>query len=607
LPVRGGELVTIMDELELPEIALPAHQRQLRGALMRAHAAQRPGPLASIKGFAGGMLAVRAWRLRAAATAVLLLLAVGHQVLWRPGPAAAFVIVQVNPSIELGIDREQVVVSARGLDATGVELLAAPARLELRRRPLEEALTMLTDRLVAGQQVVTGGRVVLAVRMVREEAAPGAQPILARAQEVVQRRLAAAGVGAVTAGLVVDSALYQSAARLGFLPADYVELIALDLGRDAVLEVLALGGELGIPRPVFAEKLDTLAASLAGLSEVGVTTSQAIAVLRASARADLSLEASDAIVEGVVDLVAKGVPLEQALGLLALQHDPALRLDGPSFLKEVTTLMEALADLHGAGITADGALALMRAAIVADPTLEESGTIVAAVIDLVQAGVPFEQGLAVLALQHDAVLRLPPEVFRKEATTLLGALVDLSSARITGELALAVIRTAAGADPTLEEFARVVDAVLQLVEGGVAPGSALAKVQQALVTDPTLERFEELLGIKGEGRPGDPAEDQEEPGEQEPASAPAADRVEEEDRPGTPPPDEEAEDDDAPAGQPAGGSGGIEPTLPTSGEEAGGEVEPVVPPLERPEEDEGGAEEPTPDEPDDDEGAGPPG
>jgi hypothetical protein len=330
-------------------------------------------------------------------------------------------------------------------------------------------------------------------------------------------------------------------------------------------------------------------------------------VLRASARADLSLEASDAIVEGVVDLVAKGVPLEQALGLLALQHDPALRLDGPSFLKEVTTLMEALADLHGAGITADGALALMRAAIVADPTLEESGTIVAAVIDLVQAGVPFEQGLAVLALQHDAVLRLPPEVFRKEATTLLGALVDLSSARITGELALAVIRTAAGADPTLEEFARVVDAVLQLVEGGVAPGSALAKVQQALVTDPTLERFEELLGIKGEGRPGDPAEDQEEPGEQEPASAPAADRVEEEDRPGTPPPDEEAEDDDAPAGQPAGGSGGIEPTLPTSGEEAGGEVEPVVPPLERPEEDEGGAEEPTPDEPDDDEGAGPPG
>lgn len=604
-PVGGGELVTVMDELELPNIALPAHQRKLREALMWAHAAQRPGTLASIRSWAGGMLAVRVWRLRAAATAALLLLALGQQLLWRTGPAAAFVIVQVNPSIELGIDRQQVVITAQGLDAAGTELLAAAARLALRRRPLEEALTLLTDWLVAGQRVVTGGRVVLAVRMVGEEPAQGAQPILARAQEVVEGRLAAAGVGAVTAGLVVEDNLYQSAAKLGFLPADYAGLTALGLGRAAVLDLLALGAELDIARWLFVRELGALAGSLTGLREAGAAPGQAMAMLRAAARADLSLEASHAIVAGAIDLMAAGVPLEQVLGLLALQHDPGLKLEGASFLEEVSTFMDALVALHEAGIAGDSALTLMRAAMTADPSLEESSTIVAGVIDLWKAGVPVEHGLAVLAMQHDAVLQLPPEVFREEVTTLLAALIELSRAGITSELALAVLRTAALADPALEEFTRVVGAVLGLAEAGIAPGTALAKVQQALATDPTLEKFEELLGIKGDSRPGHPAEDREEPGEEEAADPPAADPEGEEGRPGLPPAGGEEKGDDEPAGAPGGETGDDEPTPPT-GEGAGEWPQPDPASLDRPEGEEGGPDERAPDEPEegDDEGPG---
>jgi hypothetical protein len=64
-------------------------------------------------------------------------------------------------------------------------------------------------------------------------------------------------------------------------------------------------------------------------------------------------------------------------------------------------------------------------------------------------------------------------------TTLTAALIDLHEAGITGEAALAVIRTAAQADPTLEESSTIVAAIIDVVEAGVPieQGMALLALQ----------------------------------------------------------------------------------------------------------------------------------
>jgi len=513
------ELISGLHELELPGITLPARQQQLRNALLKAHSARREelgGLRGSIRSPSGGMVGMRTRRLWFAGPAIaLLMVAVVYQVALRPVRAAAFVTIQVNPSIELGINRRQAVVSVQGLDDAGKAILATLDLAGRRNRPLEEVLTVFTDRLVAENKIGVGGRVVLTVRAVDENMLRVVQDISDQARTAVTERLATAGVKAEAVGLVVDKDLYEGAVKLGFLPAAYAELIALDLANESVLYVLALAGELGIDNKVFSEEIDTFAAAIEDLRAAGVPEAQTLAVIRAAVEADPSLDEISTITAGIIDLVEAGVPLEQGMAILAMQTDATLKLDPEVFREEVTTLMAALVDLHESGITGDAALAVIRAAAKADPSLEEISTITAGIIDLVEAGVPLEQGMAILAMQTDATLKLDPEVFREEVTTLMAALVDLHESGITGDAALAVIRAAVEADPALEEIDKVTDAVVKLTEGGLTHDAALTTVKEALAQDPTLEKFEEILGIEieepaGEEKPDDPEEEKEE-------------------------------------------------------------------------------------------------
>lgn len=461
--------------------------------------------------------------------ASLLVLALLYQFALRPAEAA-FIILEVNPAVELGVDRRGLVVSAQGLDESGKALLAAVGWTSVRQRPFREVLADLTDRLVAENQVAAGGRVVVTVRAVT--GAPAVQDISTQAREAVGNQLEAAGVQATTIGTVVNNTLFQAAAKLGFSPADYYELAKLSLSEEALLKVLTLSEELDIARPVFVDEMDTIAEAMADLKKVGLTQEQALGVMRAALAADPALEETSTMVAGVIDLWEGRVPLEQALAILALQQDPILQLESGAFLEEVTTLMAALADLYEAGISGGDVLALVRAVVMADPSLEESSTMVAGVIDLVEAGVTLEQVLALLALRHDTGLQLESGAFLEEVTTLMDALADLYEAGISGDVALALIRAAAGADPALREVDGVVDAAIELVEAGTAPAEVAAMVLQAIVGDPSMPGLEELLGLAAddEGKGEDLAGDEEnDGGDDRDGPAPDADEDEDED------------------------------------------------------------------------------
>jgi len=71
---------------------------------------------------------------------------------WALGPVVAYVSVDINPSLELGIDARERVCVARGLNADGERLLAG---LPYRRRALDRVLTDLTLRAI--EQGYLGG------------------------------------------------------------------------------------------------------------------------------------------------------------------------------------------------------------------------------------------------------------------------------------------------------------------------------------------------------------------------------------------------------------------------------------------------------------------
>lgn len=82
------------------------------------------------------------WRYLAVAASLLILLFCGHLYNGLRPEVVAYVTLDINPSIELGIDSEERVLKARGLNADGKELLA---RVRVTGQNLDRAMESLLD------------------------------------------------------------------------------------------------------------------------------------------------------------------------------------------------------------------------------------------------------------------------------------------------------------------------------------------------------------------------------------------------------------------------------------------------------------------------------
>ena len=499
-----NDAIRALDELELPELALPLHQQQLKRSLLRAHGARRKGFVEFIQEFVGGIVDMRRRTLWVAAPVIaVLVLVLTYTVALRPPRAMAFMTIQVNPSFELGLNQEQRVVSARGLDDEGKAILAA---VDVRGQPLEQALTILIDRLVADNKVGAGGRVVMALRAADNGVTPVLPDVVTRARQIVTDRLAAAQVTAETVSVAVDSRLYRAAAEKGFMPAAYSELIPLGLSNETVLVVLALPRDLGVSDQAVRDERDTVARALRHLQRAGLSEQAAVAVMQAAIAADPSLEEIDTIARGFLDLQRAGISHEQGLAVLALQKDANLGLNPVIFLEEVDTLMDGVIELHRAGIGGALALDVIRAAAQANPLLEEVDTVVRAMRRLTSDGLAPDAALARIreALAADPTmdefehilgvddngpvsdetvqqavalakeLGVAEPVLRDELDTLAEALRDLQRAGLSEQSVLAVIEAAVEADPSLEELDTIVSGIIDLHRAGIPYGQGLA-------------------------------------------------------------------------------------------------------------------------------------
>lgn len=399
-------LQAMLESLELPEVRMPAHQRRLRETLLASgHFAKEYAPLSAHPKTSGGIkMKPKVWKLVASLAVLFLVVGVYMTVFTAPGAVASLTL-QVNPAVNLTLDGRNTVIEAEGLDAQGESLLAG---LDVTGKEIPEALRAIAGALREAGLLENGRRIVIALHPVEGRLGEAELTTLAGAvRQALEGYLAEHGLPVDVVSVSLTTELADAARAAGLLPADYVDLVAA-VGLPVAMRVLNLQQELGLDPARFKEEFGTIAASLLDMLEAGMTGDHALAILKGALAADPKLEELATITAAMIDLHKAGATPEDLMAIfILLEEQVAAGMERALLLEEITTIAAAKIDLLEAGVPAAAALAVLRAALQADPQLEELTTITAALIDLVEEGLSAKEALAKIeaAIKADPTLQ----------------------------------------------------------------------------------------------------------------------------------------------------------------------------------------------------------
>lgn len=398
------KLEAMLENLELPEVHMPAQQQRLRRTLLACgHFAQANVHRSTHKAISEGMIVKPSVGKLVAVFAVVALVVGGYMAFFTPRAVASLAL-QVNPAINLTVSGKDRIMAAEGLDAQGDALLEG---LKLEGKKLEDALRMIAEELHKAGLLDPERRIVIALSPIENKLA---QTELTALTETVRGTLDGylkeQGLSVKVVSVEITGELAESAREAGLLPDDYVDLVE-EAGSELAMKVLELQAELDIDPELFSDEFDTIAAGMLDMLEAGMTEDAALAILKGSLVADPELEELSTIVAATIDLHDVGATAEDIMAVLALvEAQLAAGTDRELLLEEITTFTAAMVDLLEAGVKAEAALAMLKTAMEADPTLEELTTITAAMADLIEAGLTEAEALAKIetAIKADPTL-----------------------------------------------------------------------------------------------------------------------------------------------------------------------------------------------------------
>jgi len=169
----------------------------------------------------------------------------------------AYVNVDINPSIELGLNKKGQVVQAVGLNRDGEQLLQ---KLNLLDLSAEKAIELITRAAIEQKYLQAGkeNNVIITVSETKKAKAPQEPKKL---EETVTKQLSAQEINVNTQVIEVDKELHEKAKELGVSPGKYVIFLeALDQGLDVSLEDLkdssitkAITEAGGVPAEILAK------------------------------------------------------------------------------------------------------------------------------------------------------------------------------------------------------------------------------------------------------------------------------------------------------------------------------------------------------------------
>jgi hypothetical protein len=329
----NDKLHAMLENLELPAVQMPAHQRRLRETLLASACLEKedatPQAHPNIFGWINKMKP-KTWKL--AVSLAVVLIAVGIYMISLPAPrAVASLALQVNPALTLTLSGRNTVIGAAGLDAQGEALLA---KLDVEGKKMQAALRIIAGALHEAGLLGPGQQIIVALHAI-EEGVPFEERLGVPEMYTLAENVRQALFGyTVEQGLPVEVKVYEvtaglaaTAQAIGLLPADYVDFMSA-AGYPLAKELLNLQKELGIDPVLFKEELDTMEAAMLDLREAGIDAQPDIlAIFRAAFAADPQLKELTTITAAMIDLVEEGLSKEEALARIqaAIKADPTLR------------------------------------------------------------------------------------------------------------------------------------------------------------------------------------------------------------------------------------------------------------------------------------------
>jgi hypothetical protein len=275
--------------------------------------------------------------------------------------------------------------------------------------------------------------------------------------QTLRRYVAGHGLMVEVTSAVLTAELADAIRVVGLFPADYVDLV-VEVGSPMAMQVIGLQRELGLDPTLFKDEFGTIASAKIDMLDAGITEKNALAILKSSLIADPTLEELTTITAATIDLHEVGATQEGIMAVFTLVEEQIKAgVDQTLLLEEFTTITAAKADMLEARIIGHNSLAILRGALVVDPTLEELTTITAAMIDLHEVGATQEDIMAVFTLVEEQIK--------------------------------------AGVDQTLllEEFTTITAAKANMLEAGVPAAEALDRIRAAIEADPALQKFDDLI------------------------------------------------------------------------------------------------------------------
>jgi hypothetical protein len=154
------------------------------------------------------------------AASLLIFILAGQFYLGQTPPAAAYLTIDINPSIELGVSADRKVVSARSLNSDGERILA---EVKIKKRDLQEAVEMIVAQAVADQYLTDkDSNIILATLTVDSGTGPVVD--LESVYSAIRTPVDSSGVDAEVIIEPVSAEMRQEAANSGISTGRYLLL-----------------------------------------------------------------------------------------------------------------------------------------------------------------------------------------------------------------------------------------------------------------------------------------------------------------------------------------------------------------------------------------------
>ncbi|HEY3374099.1 MAG TPA: hypothetical protein VGK02_03435 [Candidatus Aquicultor sp.] len=324
--MKKDELIEKLESLERPDLEMPVRKQHLKQALLNTghfQPAKGMGFWSAIKEF-GGLIFMKshAWKI-AMALVPLFIVVFAFQSFAVSAKPAAYLTLQVNPALQLALDKDNKVVGLKALNNDGKTIIAS---VDVQNMPVEQALQEITGNIIAGGFVKKDAEIIIALHP-----APGADTkalggIAESARNLVKDRLAKDKLQASVESIVVSDELYSEASKQGILPKSYANLVKANVSRETINTLFGLRNEPGVSQTAFDEGFGSVAESFMHMVEGGISEQAAITALKEALKVDPSLDRIDKVAEALVELKKTGLSEADALNKVkdAIATNPKL-------------------------------------------------------------------------------------------------------------------------------------------------------------------------------------------------------------------------------------------------------------------------------------------